>query len=122
MSNPPDDQGWDAFVEANPLGSYMQTRAWAQVKRPNGWEPVDVRAGEGPTEIGALDGLLRFLDGIGVGEAVLVGGFLVEDEPDACGFGVVFGEPGAPGFAGFGVDRGRLARGHSVIRGRRVVR
>ena len=45
-----------------------------------------------------------FFDGVGVGEAVFVGGLFVEDEPDAGGFGVVFGEPGAPGFPGFGVE------------------
>lgn len=28
---------WDAFVTANPHGSYLQTRGWARVKAANGW-------------------------------------------------------------------------------------
>jgi peptidoglycan pentaglycine glycine transferase (the first glycine) len=28
---------WDAVVEANPLGSYLQLSAWARVKAVNGW-------------------------------------------------------------------------------------
>jgi lipid II:glycine glycyltransferase (peptidoglycan interpeptide bridge formation enzyme) len=30
---------WDAFVESSPNGAYPQLRAWADVKRANGWEP-----------------------------------------------------------------------------------
>lgn len=33
----PDPAAWDARVEANPLGSYLQLSAWAQVKAVNGW-------------------------------------------------------------------------------------
>jgi lipid II:glycine glycyltransferase (peptidoglycan interpeptide bridge formation enzyme) len=33
----PDAAGWDARVEANPLGSYLQLSGWAQVKAVNGW-------------------------------------------------------------------------------------
>ncbi len=36
----PDDAqtaAWDAFVEANPRGSYLQLSGWAQVKAVNGW-------------------------------------------------------------------------------------
>jgi lipid II:glycine glycyltransferase (peptidoglycan interpeptide bridge formation enzyme) len=33
---PPVD-AWDAAVEANPLGSYLQLSAWARVKAVNGW-------------------------------------------------------------------------------------
>jgi len=38
---------WDAFVQASEPGSYLQLRAWAEVKRVNGWSSVDVLA-EGP--------------------------------------------------------------------------
>ncbi len=34
-----DDVAWDAFVAASPGGSYLQTSAWAEVKRANGWSP-----------------------------------------------------------------------------------
>ena len=33
----PDPAAWDAVVEANPLGSYLQLTAWARVKAVNGW-------------------------------------------------------------------------------------
>ena len=33
----PDAAAWDAFVEANPLGSYLQLSGWAEVKAVNGW-------------------------------------------------------------------------------------
>lgn len=36
----PDDEAtsaWDAFVEANPRGSYLQLTGWARVKAVNGW-------------------------------------------------------------------------------------
>ena len=33
----PDAAAWDAFVEANPRGSYLQLSAWTQVKAVNGW-------------------------------------------------------------------------------------
>ena len=33
----PDPAAWDAVVEANPLGSYLQLSAWARVKAVNGW-------------------------------------------------------------------------------------
>jgi lipid II:glycine glycyltransferase (peptidoglycan interpeptide bridge formation enzyme) len=33
----PGADDWDARVEANPLGSYLQLSAWAQVKAVNGW-------------------------------------------------------------------------------------
>ncbi|MHB8892636.1 MAG: lipid II:glycine glycyltransferase FemX [Candidatus Limnocylindrales bacterium] len=32
-----DPAAWDAFVEANTLGSYLQLTGWAQVKAVNGW-------------------------------------------------------------------------------------
>jgi lipid II:glycine glycyltransferase (peptidoglycan interpeptide bridge formation enzyme) len=35
--SPADASAWDAFVEANPLGSYLQLSGWADVKAVNGW-------------------------------------------------------------------------------------
>ncbi len=32
-----DATAWDAFVEANPRGSYLQLAGWARVKAVNGW-------------------------------------------------------------------------------------
>lgn len=32
-----DASAWDAFVEANPRGSYLQLSGWARVKAVNGW-------------------------------------------------------------------------------------
>ena len=32
-----DPAAWDAFVEANPRGSYLQLGGWARVKAVNGW-------------------------------------------------------------------------------------
>ena len=43
---------WDAFVEANELGSYLQRTAWARVKAVNGWSSARVVAG-GAAPIGA---------------------------------------------------------------------
>ncbi len=31
---------WDAHVRAHPQATYLQTSAWATVKRPNGWTPA----------------------------------------------------------------------------------
>jgi lipid II:glycine glycyltransferase (peptidoglycan interpeptide bridge formation enzyme) len=45
-----DAASWDARVAANPLGSYLQTSAWAEAKAANGWSPVRVLASG---EIGA---------------------------------------------------------------------
>jgi hypothetical protein len=36
----PDAAAWDAFVARSDPGSYLQTTAWAEVKRPNGWTPL----------------------------------------------------------------------------------
>lgn len=33
----PSTGDWDTFVEANPLGSYLQLSGWARVKAVNGW-------------------------------------------------------------------------------------
>ncbi|HEX5828505.1 MAG TPA: peptidoglycan bridge formation glycyltransferase FemA/FemB family protein [Candidatus Limnocylindrales bacterium] len=46
----PDPAAWDAFVEADPLGSYLQLTAWARVKAVNGWRSrrmLDEAAGTG---------------------------------------------------------------------------
>jgi peptidoglycan pentaglycine glycine transferase (the first glycine) len=39
---------WDAHVRAHPRATYLQTSAWATVKRPNGWTPTLV-VGSSPT-------------------------------------------------------------------------
>jgi hypothetical protein len=36
----PDPAVWDAFVAHCEPGSYLQTTAWAEVKKPNGWTPL----------------------------------------------------------------------------------
>lgn len=33
----PDAAAWDAYVEGNPRGSYLQLSAWAETKAVNGW-------------------------------------------------------------------------------------
>ncbi|HEY3336841.1 MAG TPA: peptidoglycan bridge formation glycyltransferase FemA/FemB family protein [Candidatus Limnocylindrales bacterium] len=46
----PDPVTWDAWVEANPLGSYLQLDGWARVKAVNGWSSrrlLDASAGAG---------------------------------------------------------------------------
>src|SRR5450759_1112337 len=46
-----DADAWDAFVDTNPLGSYLQLSGWARVKAVNGWrvrrllDPADPRVG-----------------------------------------------------------------------------
>jgi lipid II:glycine glycyltransferase (peptidoglycan interpeptide bridge formation enzyme) len=34
-----DEQAWDEFVAAGPGSTHLQTTAWANVKRANGWSP-----------------------------------------------------------------------------------
>jgi lipid II:glycine glycyltransferase (peptidoglycan interpeptide bridge formation enzyme) len=36
-ANPEDAVGWDAFVERDPRGSYLQLDGWSRVKAVNGW-------------------------------------------------------------------------------------
>ena len=46
----PDVATWDAFVEGNPLGSYLQLDGWARVKAVNGWSArrlLDAQGGAG---------------------------------------------------------------------------
>jgi peptidoglycan pentaglycine glycine transferase (the first glycine) len=35
-----DDEAWDEFVARSPQATWLQTTAWARVKRPNGWSAV----------------------------------------------------------------------------------
>ncbi len=44
---------WDAFVAANPHGSYLQARAWTRVKAVNGWDSRLVTAEAPDGRIGA---------------------------------------------------------------------
>jgi lipid II:glycine glycyltransferase (peptidoglycan interpeptide bridge formation enzyme) len=48
-----DSEAWDRFVQAAKPGSYLQLRAWAEVKRVNGWSAVDVLADAPVGRIGA---------------------------------------------------------------------
>jgi lipid II:glycine glycyltransferase (peptidoglycan interpeptide bridge formation enzyme) len=53
-----DRAAWDAFVAASPTPSHLQSSAWAQVKRPNGWRPLRLattvaRPGGGTTIVAA---------------------------------------------------------------------
>jgi lipid II:glycine glycyltransferase (peptidoglycan interpeptide bridge formation enzyme) len=47
------DEGWDAFVEANPRASYLQLSAWAGTKAANGWRPWPVEARAPGGSVGA---------------------------------------------------------------------
>jgi peptidoglycan pentaglycine glycine transferase (the first glycine) len=49
----PDAAAWDAAVEANPLGSYLQLTAWARVKAVNGWRSRRMLDGVGDDAVGA---------------------------------------------------------------------
>jgi len=45
---------WDSVVEANPLGSYLQLSAWAEVKAVNGWTSrrlLDPGAGQAGAQV-----------------------------------------------------------------------
>ncbi len=57
LAPPFDDAGpadaWDARVAASPLGSYLQTRAWARVKARNGWDARVVTAESAAGSVGA---------------------------------------------------------------------
>jgi lipid II:glycine glycyltransferase (peptidoglycan interpeptide bridge formation enzyme) len=43
-----DPSRWDAVVEANPRGSYLQLSGWAQVKAVNGWSVMRLLDEDGP--------------------------------------------------------------------------
>lgn len=48
-----DDAAWDAFVAGSAAPSFLQTTAWADVKRPNGWQAARVVAGSAEGPVGA---------------------------------------------------------------------
>ena len=37
-----DGAAWDEFVAASPQATYLQSSAWAEIKRANGWQAVRV--------------------------------------------------------------------------------
>jgi peptidoglycan pentaglycine glycine transferase (the first glycine) len=39
-----DGAAWDAFVAGSPQATYLQTTAWAEIKRANGWRAIRVAA------------------------------------------------------------------------------
>jgi peptidoglycan pentaglycine glycine transferase (the first glycine) len=49
----PEPAAWDAAVEANPLGSYLQLTAWARVKAVNGWRSRRMLDGVDEEAVGA---------------------------------------------------------------------
>lgn len=59
------DPGWDAFVEAAPGGSHLQSTGWAQVKRAAGWEPGYILAREGGALVGGCQLLTRRISFLG---------------------------------------------------------
>ena len=50
---------WDGFVEANPLGSYLQLSGWAEVKAVNGWTSRRLHAADGDGPAVGAQVLLR---------------------------------------------------------------
>src|SRR3954452_3209206 len=48
---PATPEAWDTYVRDHPLATYLQTSAWATVKRPNGWTPHLVVGGSGQSGI-----------------------------------------------------------------------
>jgi lipid II:glycine glycyltransferase (peptidoglycan interpeptide bridge formation enzyme) len=52
MAAPPgwDPGPWDAYVRAHPRATYLQTTAWARVKRSTGWSATNVGADGAPGE------------------------------------------------------------------------
>ena len=55
----PATTAWDAFVEANPLGSYLQLSGWAAVKAVNGWTSRRLHNGGGADPAAGAQVLLR---------------------------------------------------------------
>ena len=46
---------WDAYVRAHPHATYLQTTAWARVKRATGWSATNVGVdGEARDRFGAM--------------------------------------------------------------------
>ena len=58
---------WDAFVEANPLGSYLQLSGWAAVKAVNGWTSRRLHDGDGADPAVGAQVLLRRPGPVAVG-------------------------------------------------------
>lgn len=56
-----DRAAWDAFVSAAPDGGVLQCSAWAGFKRPAGWRPCRVVAGDGERIVAGAQVLLRSL-------------------------------------------------------------
>jgi peptidoglycan pentaglycine glycine transferase (the first glycine) len=55
-----DDAVWNAFVAGSPGAAFLQTTAWAQVKRANGWTPTRIVAAlPGRPEVIGAQVLLR---------------------------------------------------------------
>ena len=54
---PAEAAGWDAFVEANDPGSYLQLSAWAQVKAVNGWSAHRLAVGGAAVETPSVPGI-----------------------------------------------------------------
>lgn len=48
-----DDSAWESFVAGSAQPCYLQSTAWAAIKRPNGWSPVRVVASTGETPVAA---------------------------------------------------------------------
>jgi peptidoglycan pentaglycine glycine transferase (the first glycine) len=48
LSSDPAPADWDAVVQANPVGSYLQLSGWARVKAVNGWTSRRLLDGTGP--------------------------------------------------------------------------
>ena len=47
-----EDEAWDAFVAAGPGTTHLQTTAWANVKRSNGWSPLRAVTSLGDATVG----------------------------------------------------------------------
>ena len=48
-----DDEAWDEFLAASPQASHLQSTAWAEIKRANGWRAFRVAARAGGGSVGA---------------------------------------------------------------------
>lgn len=48
-----DSAAWDQFVAASSQASYLQSTAWAEIKRANGWRAVRLAASAGGELVGA---------------------------------------------------------------------
>ncbi|MDP8905267.1 MAG: peptidoglycan bridge formation glycyltransferase FemA/FemB family protein [Chloroflexota bacterium] len=46
-------EAWDEFVAASPQPTHLQTTAWAEIKRANGWRPLRLAGQAGRSVVGA---------------------------------------------------------------------